>query len=141
MTNKLASLIMRDPVACISPHMTLDKVSDHLSKYHLPGAPVVDDKNTLLGYVSEYDCLAKLMQSTYYCDNTLCAMDVMSTAEISTEAGVSLIDLASKFNDNKVNVMPVVEGAGDTKKVVGIISRGDVMRELVKDLKECKIPV
>jgi CBS domain-containing protein len=131
MSNKSASLIMRDPGVCLSPDLTLDKVSDHLTKHNLPGAPVVDAAKNLLGYVSEYDCLAKLMQSTYYCDNTLCAQDVMSTAEISTTAGISLIDLASKFNDNKVNVMPVVETSGTGKKVIGVISRGDVMRELV----------
>lgn len=117
--------------------MPLDKVSDHLTKHHLTGAPVVDEQSNLIGFVSEYDCLQQLMQSSYYCDNTSMAKDVMTTKLITTSPDLSLIDLASQMNNNKVNVTPVVEN----QKLVGVISRGDVMRELVKDLENCKVAV
>ena len=137
MVNKTVRSIMRSTNICLNRKMSLDLVSDHLSKYHLPGAPVIDDSGKPVGFVSEYDCLKQLMQSSYYCDNTALAEDVMSTTLVSTSADLTLIDVASQMNENKVNVAPVIEEG----KIIGVVVRGDVMRELVKDLLECKIPV
>lgn len=136
MDTKIARTIMRPVGACIDPMMTLDKVSDHLSKHHLPGAPVVDQAGNGIGYISEYDCLQQLMQATYYCDKTSLAEDVMSPNLISTNPDICLIDLASKMNESKLNVIAVMEN----RKIVGVISRGDIMRALVDDLASCAIP-
>lgn len=130
MDTKTARTIMRTLDVCLKPTMSLDKVSDHLSLHHLPGAPVVDETGTGIGYISEYDCLQQLMQATYYRDKTSLAEDVMSHKLISTNPDISLIDLASKMNESKLNVIAVVEN----DKIVGIISRGDIMRALVDDL-------
>lgn len=138
METNTARMIMRSIDAALSPKMTLDAVSDHLSKHHLPGAPVIDENSSLIGYVSEFDCLQQLMQSTYYCDNTSLVEDVMSTKLIVSRPDIAVIDLASLMNTSKVNVMPIVESG----KLLGLVSRGDVMRALVKDMEEnCKIPV
>lgn len=137
MVNKTVRMIMRSTNICLSPKMSLDLVSDHLTKNQLPGAPVIDENQNPIGFVSEYDCLKQLMQSTYYCDNTALAEDVMSKKLISTTPDLALMDVASQMNENKVNVAPVIENG----KIIGVISRSDVMRELVKDLHDCKIPV
>jgi predicted transcriptional regulator len=137
MVNKTVRTIMRSTNICLNPKMSLDLVSDHLSKYHLPGAPVIDENSNPIGFVSEYDCLKQLMQSSYYCDNTALAEDVMSTKLISIGPELTLIDVASKMNESKLNVAPVVED----EKIIGVVIRGDVMRELVKDLLNCKVPV
>ena len=132
----IARNIMRPVSVCISPNLTLDKVSDHLSKHHLPGTPVIDESGKGIGYISEYDCLQQLMQSTYYCDNTSLAEDVMSKKLISTDPDISLIDLATRMNESKLNVIAIQEEG----KLIGIISRGDIMRALVKDLAACAVP-
>ena len=138
MDSRTARNIMRPAeVISLKPDMSLDKVSDHLSKLHLPGAPVTDENGALIGYVSEYDCLQQLMQSSYYCDNASLVEDVMSTKLIFSKPDIAVIDLASLMNNNKVNVMPIVEG----NKLIGAVSRGDVMRELVSDMEACKVPV
>ncbi len=137
MENKTARSIMRRPDVALRRLMTIDKVSDHLSKHHLPGAPVVNKAGELIGYVSEYDCLQQLMQSSYYCDNASLVEDVMSTKLIMSRPDIALIDLASTMNASKVNVMPIVEAG----KLIGAVSRGDIMRELVKDMDLCKVPV
>ncbi len=137
MANKIVREIMRSTNICLNPKMSIDLVSSHLTKYHLPGAPVIDESNNPIGFVSEYDCLKQLMQSSYYCDNTALAEDVMSKKVITTSPEMTLIDVASQMNENKLNVAPVIENG----KIIGVILRGDIMRELVKDLQECKIPV
>ena len=137
MENITARNVMRRPDVALRRLMTIDKVSDHLTKHHLPGAPVVNKLGELIGYVSEYDCLKQLMQSSYYCDNASLVEDVMSTKLIMSRPDIALIDLASIMNSEKVNVMPIVEDG----KLIGAVSRGDVMRALVKDMEEFKVPV
>jgi len=137
MAAQTAKEIMRPAEIALTPLMSLDKVSDHLTKHHLPGAPVVDDNMKPIGYVSEYDCLQQLMQSSYYCDNASLVEDVMSTSLIVSRPDIAIIDLASLMNTSKVNVMPIVESG----KLLGLVSRGDVMRALVRDMDECKLPV
>lgn len=137
MDNKTARNIMRRPEVALRRLMTIDKVSDHLSKHHLPGAPVVNKLGELIGYVSEYDCLQQLMQSSYYCDNASLVEDVMSTKVIFCTPDISIMDLASTMNKDKINVMPIVEEG----KLIGAVSRGDVMRALVVDMESCKVPV
>ncbi len=137
MENITARNVMRRPDVALRRLMTIDKVSDHLTKHGLPGAPVVNKLGELIGYVSEYDCLKQLMQSSYYCDNASLVEDVMSTKLIMSRADIALIDLASIMNSEKVNVMPIVEDG----KLIGAVSRGDVMRALVKDMESCKVPV
>lgn len=135
MPNQRTRDIMRHSGVCLKANMLLDQVSDHLSRYHMSGAPVIDDEQKLLGFASEYDCLERLMQSSYYCDNTVQVSDVMSTEVISTSPTITIIDLASEMNKNKVNVMPVAEN----NKVIGVVTRGDVMRSLVKNLDICAV--
>ena len=137
MKNETAKDIMRSPEVALSRDMTLDKVSDHLTRHNLPGAPVVDANKKPIGYVSEYDCLQQLMQSSYYCDNTSLVEDVMSTELIVSRPDIAVIDLASLMNTSKVNVMPIVEAG----VLQGMVSRGDVMRALVREMSECKVPV
>jgi len=137
MATQTAREIMRSPEIALTPKLSLDKVSEHLTKYHLPGAPVVDCDKKLIGYVSEFDCLQQLMQSSYYCDNASLVEDVMSTKLIVSRPDIAVIDLASLMNTSKVNVMPIIESG----KLIGLVSRGDVMRSLVRDMDECKVPV
>ena len=134
---KTARNVMRSTDACLSPLLTLDKVSDHLSKHQLTGVPVVDENSKLVGFISEYDCLKQLIQSAYYCDNTALAQDVMNSSKFTTaKPDISVVDLAAEMNKNTINVMPVVEDG----IVLGVISRGDIMRELVKNLDVCAVP-
>ena len=137
MNAKTARDIMRSVNVALKREMSLDRVSDHLTNHGLPGAPVVDDTGGLIGYVSEYDCLKALLQSSYYSDNSALVEDVMSTKPIMANPDLTTHDLAAQFNEHKVNVLPVVED----QKVIGVISRGDVMRALIKDIELCKVPV
>ncbi|MBL4673128.1 MAG: CBS domain-containing protein [Arenicella sp.] len=130
MENKTARTIMRRPEVALRRLMTIDRVSDHLTKHQLPGAPVVNKIGELIGYVSEFDCLQQLMQSSYYRHSPSLVEDVMSTKLIMSRPDIALIDLASTMNASRINVMPIVEDG----KLIGAVSRGDIMREMVKAL-------
>jgi len=130
MENKTARSIMRRPEVALRRQMTIDRVSDHLTKHKMAGAPVVNKSGEMIGFVSEYDCLEQLMQSSYYRHSPSLVQDVMSTKLIMSRPDIALIDLASTMNASKVNVMPIVEGG----KLIGAVTRGDIMRELIKGM-------
>lgn len=136
METKTARTIMRCNDVCIAPTWTLDKVSDHLTKHQIPGAPVTKDDGTAIGYISEYDCLQQLMQANYYCDNTAMAEDVMSKEIHSISPDMQLMDVACHLNTSKLNVVAVMEEG----QLLGIIPRSDVMRALVENLDVCVLP-
>ena len=136
MSSKTVRDIMQSTEICLKHNMTLDKVSDHLTKYAMPGAPVIDGNNKLVGYVSIHDCLKQLMQSIYYCDNTALAEDVMTPKVISASPDTTLIDMATEMTNKKLNALPVVENGN----LVGVISRRGIMQALVKELEVCAIP-
>ncbi len=51
----LAKDIMRKDVVTVAPHMTLKELAQTLGDAGITGAPVVDEKGTLLGVVSQTD--------------------------------------------------------------------------------------
>jgi len=91
MASQTAKDIMRSADIALKTGISLDKVSEHLTKHHLPGAPVVDENKKPIGYVSEFDCLQQLMQSSYYCDNASLVEDVMSTNLIVSRPDIAVI--------------------------------------------------
>ena len=119
---------MRLPSVCLTAKASLDQVGSHLGKHHLSGAPVVDEDHKLIGFVSEYDCLQQLLQSTYYSQNSALVEDVMSTRIISTTPTTTLLDLGAELYQQKLNVIAVTEN----ERVVGVVSRGDVVRALIR---------
>jgi CBS domain-containing protein len=101
--------------------------------------PVVDGDNRLLGVVAEADVLRDRMpedprlhlrRDTEQRDAVLPLLvrDVMTTAVISAEPATDLADLARLLVDRHVRSVPVVEDG----VVVGIVSRRDVLRTLVR---------
>lgn len=137
MPNKTARSIMRPTDTCLKADVALDQACDHLTQHSLPGAPVSDESGGLIGYVSVHDCIEQLMQSIYYCDNTALVKDVMTKECITAAPDMSLIDLSTHMTQSKVNALPVVEA----DKVIGLITRRDVMVALVKELESCAVPL
>jgi len=77
-------------------------------------APVIDLQDHLIGMFSEKDGMRKVG-------------DFMTSEIISVDSESSIVDLAEKFQKSSVRSFPVFEET----KLVGIISRTDVLRALV----------
>lgn len=122
------------------PHIelgvSLTDVVNQLQEYSLTGVPVVDKQNRLKGFVSEQDCIRKLISASYFCDSNIKVEEVMSQEPLFIKPDMGLVDLAQKFVTGKPKIYPVVED--DT--VVAVVSRSDVMAALVEQLNTC-VPV
>ena len=97
-----------------------------LVEHRIAGAPVVDDAGSLVGMLSELDCLRVALQAGYYGEYGGPVADYMSGDVMTVNAEMSIVDLAQRFLDSRYRRFPVT----DKNRLVGQISRRDVLRAL-----------
>ena len=125
--NILVSDYMTKKLVTFKPTDSLDHVINELIKYKISGGPVVNDKNELIGIISETDCIKHISESKYYnlpsdSDNTVAKKMI---AEVDTiNKNMDIFDAASKFIKSKRRRFPVVENG----KLIGQISQKDVLK-------------
>jgi CBS domain-containing protein len=135
--------VMSDGVVSISKDATVLEAATRFLNCHVSAMPVTDDSGTMIGIVSEADLIrpppgdlahllariadspdaaARIMRST---DRTLA--DVMTQDVVVASEDTPLAELARLMTDNAVKRLPIVRDG----KVVGIVSRIDLLRALV----------
>ncbi|WP_162824623.1 CBS domain-containing protein [Saccharospirillum mangrovi] len=112
----------------IADTATVTEAVQTLLKHRLLGSPVVDAGGQLVGYISEQDCLKHLLTDSYYREDSAHVADVMRRDVLTVSADLSIVDLAQTMTGNKPKKYPVV----DHKRIVGEITRTDVLRALLK---------
>ncbi|MBV1787901.1 CBS domain-containing protein [Marinobacterium sp. D7] len=101
------------------------------------GLPVIDENRAVVGFLSEHDCLRYLVSSSYYCDSRIQVADIMHHEPLCVAPGDSVLELAQQMSKVKPKNYPVVERG----KLVGLITRRQVMTELNRMLRECKVAI
>ncbi|MBY6188654.1 CBS domain-containing protein [Marinobacter hydrocarbonoclasticus] len=129
---KVIDYMERHPVK-LTPDTPLSSAVELLLNKGQMGAPVVDSEDHLLGFISEQDCLAKLLESSYHCDLTAIVADVMRTEVLTAQGEDSVLSLAEMMLGQKPKIYPVVEEG----KVIGVIDRSRVLKALGTHLKVC----
>lgn len=124
MSRKVLSFDLSDDVA--------DVVS-LLLEHRITGAPVLDAGHNVIGFVSEQDCIKEMLNTAFYCDLTATVGDVMQRNVQTVEPDMPIAQLAEQLTIAKPRVYPVVEGG----KLVGIISRSDVLKALFDASVRC----
>ena len=126
------SVLIKDYMATnlttFTPGMEISEAIKYLNTHKISGAPVVDERGSLVGILSEKDCLQVALQSTYYEDWVGGDVSEYMTANVETVADTaSIVDIAEKFLKSSFKRYPVVNEDGD---LVGQVSRSDVLRAL-----------
>ena len=124
MSRKVVSFDIRDDVGDVVAVLLENKIS---------GAPVLDKDKRVIGFISEQDCIKEMLNTAFYCDLTANAGDVMKKDVATVNSDMPISSLAEQFDTAKPRVYPVVEG----DKLVGIISRSDVLQELYDASVRC----
>ena len=124
------SLVVRDhmttDVATLNPEMEITRAVHFLIAHDISGAPVLDRQGSLVGILTERDCMRVAMLAGYHGMPAGLVKDFMSVKPESVEPGQSILDLAERFIEGRFHRYPVV----DNGRLVGIISRRDVMRAM-----------
>lgn len=103
----------------------LDAVHTLVDK-RIAGAPVVDDEGSLVGMLSEFDCMRVVLGASYHGNVGGPVLDYMTTDTKTVDAQMNIVDLAQVFVDTGFRRFPVLDG----NRLVGQISRRDVLRAL-----------
>ncbi len=107
---------------------SVSNLVEGLALHRLPGAPVVDDRDNLIGFISEQDVLGKLLESTYLNDEPPLVKELMRHEVLSVTPNKSITDLAQEMLGTKPKVYPVVE----QERLVGIVTRRDVINAILR---------
>jgi predicted transcriptional regulator len=126
----LASLKVRDYMSRInvtfSPEMDVLRAIHILIDKKISGAPVTDDHDNLIGYLSEKDCMQVALKAAYHDEVGGRVDEYMSQEVITFEVDTPIIELAEGFLNTSFRRHSVT----DNNQLVGSISRRDVLRAL-----------
>ncbi|MEZ9056774.1 CBS domain-containing protein [Vibrio pelagius] len=120
-------------VVTFTPDMPLSLALDKVMRSHHMGGPVIDENERVIGFLSEQDLLEKLVKVSYFCQDTHTVGDCMYKEVLSVSPDLSIIELADLMKVGKPKAYPVI----DNDRLVGIITRTDVLRAIGKNLDDC----
>lgn len=123
--------------ACVADYMATELVSFKpdddivyamrvLLDRHFSGAPVLDDEGSMVGLLSQRDCLAIVYNAAYHQDRGGKVEQYMSREIEYMDADTSIIDAAQLLLHSNYRRFPVTRDG----QLVGLIARHDIMRAL-----------
>jgi len=141
--------LMTKEVVTVGPETAVPEIATLLAKRNISGAPVVDAEGKLRGIVSEADLVVRaarphfpryipFLEGVIFLENpshyeqevqkmlAVTAADIMTKKVVTAPPTASLEDLATLMTENNINRVVITEG----ERVVGIVSRGDIVRAL-----------
>ncbi len=133
-----ARQIMTTPVFTVRPDTTARDAAALLLAHGITAAPVLDAHDEIIGMVSEGDLVvdrfghdprSRLRPVEDEPPGPRTVAEVMTTTVIALSPSADATDLAGTMLGSDVRSIPIVEGS----TVVGIVSRRDLLRTLVRD--------
>lgn len=143
--------IMTKEVKSILPEKSAKEALDLLEEMQISGLPVIDDKNKLVGMFTEKEALSAILPSYVekvgrfiYQENPkavrqkilfldkLKVKDIMRKNVITVDEDTALCEVARIMLTQKARRLPVLNKAKD---VVGMVSRGDIVKALFQEYK------
>ena len=109
--------VMTTNVITITEHQTKQQAARLLSQHRISGLPVVNDEQSVVGVVTEYDIISKGGQTVG---------EIMSRGVISVTPDTDLDQVSHLLVHERIKRVPVL----DQGKLVGIVSRADLVREV-----------
>ncbi|MCF8273900.1 MAG: CBS domain-containing protein [Flavobacteriaceae bacterium] len=104
----------------------LEQVINAIIKHRISGGPVVNEKNELIGIISETDCIKQISESRYYnmpMDNNTVENFMIKNVD-TIDGNMNIFDAAKMFYDSKRRRFPIIENG----KLVGQISQKDILK-------------
>jgi CBS domain-containing protein len=147
----LAKDIMTREVITVKAHDQVDEVARLLVEHRISGIPVIDEEGHVIGIVTEKDLIIKaselrvpfyvtLFDSIIFLENPIRfkndlkkytavnVEDAMTESVVVVEEDTKVSDVVKLMQNKRINRVPVVSHG----KLVGIITRNDVIKSMVK---------
>lgn len=143
-----AADVMTHDVVTVHTDATVKEIAEILLAKGISGVPVVDAAGALVGVVSEGDLLHRVeteterrrswwlelladreqMAQDFVKSHARKAGDVMTRQVVTVKPDTPLSDVSALLEKHKIKRVPVVDGG----KVVGIVSRANLLKALVR---------
>jgi len=131
MSEKLVAKLSKRKCFTLSENDTLKTVSEKLQKHNIGGLPVLSTQdNSIIGIVSERDLARYIFNNEF--KNDLPVTKIMSKNLITCNINTSVTELMEIISNNKIRHIPIME----EKKLLGIVSIGDVINYIIDQYKE-----
>ncbi|XSG86320.1 MAG: CBS domain-containing protein [Methylohalobius sp. ZOD2] len=119
---------MATNLVTFTPETEVFEAIRQLLKHKITGAPVLDEDGRLKGTFSEGDCLHVVLDAAYHEEMAGKVGEYMNTDVETVAPDTSVIEVAERFQKSKLRHFLVM----DDDRLVGLISRVDILRALVK---------
>lgn len=119
--------IMQSSVLWVPFDTPVKEVARTIFTTGISGLPVLKDKK-LVGIITEEDILSHMYPQTKLMD--IPASKIMNNKVVSVLLSTPLSKAEKIMLENKFSRLPVVDATGN---LVGIVSQGDIFREVIKD--------
>jgi|JI7StandDraft_1071085.scaffolds.fasta_scaffold03050_8 CBS domain-containing protein len=126
----VADIMQRHPLT-FNTQMSLVAAVDLLVERGVSGGPVLNAQSQVIGFLSEHDCIRRMLMAAYYDETVALVQDVMKTSPMTVAPELALEDMAQLIVANTPKLYPVVD---DDRRLLGVVSRGDVLKALDREL-------
>ncbi len=115
--------IMQETVHSVHPDMCVFEAVDFVVAKKLAGVPVIDENDTLIGFLTEKDCLRLQFVAHQYNMTGRSVRDIMSGINQGLHPDTDVLSAASAFLACNFATLPVVDG----DRLIGSLSRQDML--------------
>lgn len=113
--------LMQDAITRCTPRTDALTVAHLMTHRNFGSLPVVDEGETLVGIVTEYDLLQAMIEGRDL--RKVLATEIMSAYPVTVTEDQTLVQVADLFQDRYLTRVPVVRNG----KLVGILARRDLI--------------
>ena len=130
MPGKLVSKISKRECFTLKAKDTIKTASEKLHQNHIGCTPILDDNKNVIGIISERD-LSQLIHSERF-NTSLAVENIMSKNLITCDLNTSVTELMELMTNKKIRHILNMED----RKLLGVVSIGDVVNHLINKIKE-----
>jgi len=130
MPGKLVSRMSKRKCYTLTESDTVKVASQNLHEKKIGSMPVLDKNNNVIGIISERD-LSQFIYSERFNVN-LPVAKIMTKKLVTCDLNTSVTELMNEMTEKKIRHIIIMED----KKLLGIVSIGDVVNHLIDKIKE-----
>ena len=130
MPGKLVSRMSKRKCYTLTEADTVKTASQNLHEKKIGSMPVLDKNNNIIGIISERD-LSQFIYSERFNIN-LPVTQIMTKKLVTCDLNTSVTELMNEMTEKKIRHILIIED----KKLLGIVSIGDVVNHLIDKIKE-----
>lgn len=118
--------VLHTKLITVTPETEVAQAVKLMVEHDVSGLPVVDSGGTLVGILTERDCIEVALSSGYFDELGGLVADYMSSPVHTADPDDNLVDVAQRLCTLPYRRFPVVRDG----KLIGIVSRRDVLSSL-----------